>query len=240
MRWRKRRFRPVWWGFVLAAAGCAAGIALGNWQLGRAGERRAAEGRFQAALRAPALEIPARPEAAAEYIGKRIAASGEFVPAHTVLLEHKIRHGRLGYEVVTPLRLRASVLHVAVNRGWIPADPRPGVLPEIRTPVGEQHIEGLALERLPQALRADSAPEQGKVVQNFRIEDFQAATGLPLLPVVIEQWTGPDDGLVREWPRPGAGAEKNEMYALQWYSLAALSIVLFVVLSFRDERATDA
>jgi len=212
-------------------------VALGNWQSRRADERRAAEARFEAALRAPALEIPSLPGPAASYIGKRVAANGEFAPAHTVLLEYKIRHGRLGYEVVTPLRLRGSALHVAVNRGWVPANPRPGVLPEIRTPAGEQRIEGLALKRLPQALQAGPAQEQGTTVrQNLRLEEFQDATGLALLPIVIEQWSDSDDGLMREWPQPGAGAEKNEMYALQWYSLAALCVVLFVVLSFRDER----
>jgi surfeit locus 1 family protein len=222
---------------LLAISGCAAGVALGNWQSRRADQRHAAEARLEAASRAPALEIASPPGPAATYVGKRVAAGGEFVRAHTVLLEHKIRHGRLGYEVVTPLRLHGSALHVAVNRGWIPADPRPGVLPEVRTPSGELRIEGLALERLPQALQAGTARERGKVLQNFRVEEFQSATGLTLLPLVIEQWSEVDDGLAREWPRPGAGAEKNEMYALQWYSLAALSVVLFVVLSFRNDRS---
>ena len=36
----------------------------------------------------------------------------------------------------------------------------------------------------------------------------------------------------------GSGAEKNENYALQWYSLAALSIVLWIVLSFRRDAPT--
>ena len=35
------RFRPPWWAVLLAAIGCAAGIALGNWQTGRAAEKRA-------------------------------------------------------------------------------------------------------------------------------------------------------------------------------------------------------
>ena len=39
--------------------------------------------------------------------------------------------------------------------------------------------------------------------------------------------------LLREWPRAGPGPEKNEMYSLQWFSLAALAVVLAVVLSFR-------
>lgn len=237
MRWRDRAFRPTWWGFALAAAGCAAGVALGNWQSRRADERRAAQASVQAAARAPALEISPLRRAAEDYVGRRVAATGEFSRAHTVLVENKIRRGRLGYEVVTPLRLRGSELHVAVDRGWIAADPRAGVLPAVRTPAGEQRIEGLALARLPQALQAGPGKGQGNVVQNFRVEEFRAATGIALLPFVIEQWSESGDGLLREWPQPGARAEKNEMYALQWYSLAVLAVVLFVVLSFRDERS---
>jgi cytochrome oxidase assembly protein ShyY1 len=45
---------------------------------------------------------------------------------------------------------------------------------------------------------------------------------------VIEQHSGLDDGLVRDWSRPDAGVEKHESYALQWYSLAVLSIVLLL------------
>jgi cytochrome oxidase assembly protein ShyY1 len=56
--------------------------------------------------------------------------------------------------------------------------------------------------------------------------------------MVIEQHSDTGDGLLRDWPRPDSGAEKNEAYSFQWYSLATLAIVLLVVLSFRkDERA---
>src|SRR2546422_1024279 len=41
------------------------------------------------------------------------------------------------------------------------------------------------------------------------------------------------DGLLREWPRADAGIERHESYALQWYSLAALAVILAAVLSFR-------
>jgi cytochrome oxidase assembly protein ShyY1 len=47
---------------------------------------------------------------------------------------------------------------------------------------------------------------------------------------------GPADGLLREWLRPDAGIEKHAAYALQWYSLAALAVVLAVVLSFRKNE----
>ena len=234
-----RTFRPKWWGFALAVAGCAAFIALGNWQARRAEEKRALAARLDAAQRAPARALPARPVAASDYAQRRVAALGTFVPQYTVLLENKIHDGRLGYEVVTPLRLGQSPLHVLVDRGWVAAGARRDELPEIRTPPGELQIEGIALQRLPQAFEPEHRPPQGRVWQNLRLDEFAAATGLALQPVVIEQLSQIDDGLVRDWVRPDTGAERNASYALQWYSFAALAVILFLVQSFRRGQSSE-
>ena len=215
------RFRPRTWAFVLAVAGCAAGIALGNWQTGRAAEKRAA----QAAL-------------------KSVALSGEFLPQYTVLLDLRVHRGRSGYHVVQPLQLAGGQGHVIVLRGWVEADARRERLPNVVTPRGAHRIEGIALERLPQYLeqpRPDTCrPGPAPCVwQNLRIETFAAWSGLAVQPLVVEQTSALADGLVREWARPEATFLKNEMYALQWYSLAALSLILFLVLSFRREQTSS-
>jgi len=197
-------FRPRAWPLALAFAACAAGVTLGDWQSRRAGEKRALGARLE-----------------------QVSVRGEFVAGRTVLLDNKTRRGRVGYEVVTPLKLRDS-LHVLVNRGWIER----GRISELRTPAGEVQVEGIALEHLPHALELEKNTG-AKIRQNLDIAEFARETGLALQPRVIEQHGGPADGLLREWPRPGAGAEKNAAYALQWYSLAALAVVLAVVLSFR-------
>ncbi len=201
-------FRPRGWALALAAAACAAGIAAGNWQSRRAEEKRALGTQVQ-----------------------RIAVHGEFLPERTVLLDNKLRGGRVGYEVVTPLRL-ADGIHVLVNRGWIEARPRRDQLPEVGTPRGRIRVEGVVLERLPQPMRL-SEKSSGRVRQSVDLKEFAVETGLPLQAFVIEQHAGIADGLLREWPRPDAGAEKHAGYALQWYSLAALAVVLALVLSFR-------
>jgi len=53
---------------------------------------------------------------------------------------------------------------------------------------------------------------------------------------VSAQWQYLPDGLARAWPPPDSGAQMHQSYALQWYSFAALSVALFVVLSFRRAR----
>ncbi len=84
-------------------------------------------------------------------------------------------------------------------------------------------------------LELKSATTTGTVWQNLDPARFAAATGLGVLPVVIEQ-TGASlhpDGLVRDWPAPDFGVEKHWIYMMQWYAFAGLAVVLWLVLNFR-------
>ena len=227
-------FRPRAWAFAAAAAACAAGIALGSWQAGRADEKRALGVQLERAFQAPPLEIPDGRIDPRDYVMKHVAARGRFDDEHTVYLDNKLRRGRAGYEVVTPLRLDG--VSVLVNRGWVEAGRTRAVLPRVPAPAGEVRVEGLALAHLAHALEIGPAP-RGKVRQNVDLADFERETGLRLQPIVIEQHSPAPDGLTRDWPRPDVGIEKHESYALQWYSLAALAVVLFVALSFRRAGA---
>jgi len=205
-------FRPPWWGAALAVAGCAAGVALGNWQSDRAAQKRAG--------------------ASAE----QIAVRGEFIPKYTIYMDNKVHRGNSGYHIVQPLRL-AGGTHVLVNRGWTLAGASRDRLPEIRTPAGEIALSGLRLQRFAQAYAPPGLPSlagpQGKVWQNVTREQFSAWSGLTLESYVIEQHSAADDGLVRDWPVAEIGAGKNDAYALQWYALATLSLILFFVLNIK-------
>jgi surfeit locus 1 family protein len=226
-------FRPRAWPFALAVAACAAGIALGHWQAGRAAEKRALGARLEQALRSAPIEIGPGllPDDRLAY--EHVAARGRLIVEHTIYLDNKLRRGRPGYEVVTPLRLNGT--HVLVNRGWVEAGPSREALPEVPPPAGEVRVEGLALAYLPHVLQV-GPPPRGKVRQNLDVDSFAQETGLQLQPIVIQQHSPAPDGLLREWPRPDTGIEKHESYALQWYSLAGLAVVLFLVLSFRRAR----
>jgi surfeit locus 1 family protein len=202
-------FRPRAWPFAAAALACAAFIALGTWQTRRAEEKRSLGAQVQ-----------------------HVSVTGTFLPKYSVMLDNKLRHGKAGYEVLTPLRLAGSDLHVLVNRGWVQAPPTRDVLPEVRTPPGEIRIEGVAIERLPRLLNVEKN-EKGRVRQSLELQAFGAQTGLRLEPRIIEQHSTTDDALLREWPRPDAGVAMHKSYALQWYSFAALAVILAFVFSFR-------
>jgi cytochrome oxidase assembly protein ShyY1 len=77
---------------------------------------------------------------------------------------------------------------------------------------------------------------QNAIVQNLDIAEFARASKLAMLPFVLQQSTDTHDGLTRDWPRPSAGAERHRGYAFQWFALAAMAFLFFVVTGFRRAR----
>ena len=129
-----------------------------------------------------------------------------------------------------------------VNRGWVAAGPRRDVLPKFPTPAGLQSLEGIALAPSGRyfELAADhaaggrAAAAVEPVWQNLNFERYADTTRLALQPFLLRQTSASDDGLARIWERPDRGVDIHRGYAFQWYSLAALILVLYVVLNLRS------
>jgi surfeit locus 1 family protein len=230
-RWR---FRPALAVTAAAVAFCALTVALGLWQARRAAEKEALQTALDLRAAEPPLTLPPVPGRWDAVAMRRVAARGEYVERFGILLDNKVHRGRVGYQVVTPLRLAGGNLHVLVNRGWIAAGRTRGDLPKVPVPAGAQVVEGVAVEPSARVyeLAAADAP-RGTVWQNLVLERYAAWSGLELVPVVLQQTNDARDGLVREWERPDAGAGRHRSYALQWFSLAALTAILYVVLNLK-------
>jgi len=225
---------------LAAAAGIALTLVAASWQLGRAHEKEGLAARVEVLAREPAVSLTTAEVRAADVEGRRVAARGRFEPEYAVLIDNRIRRGVAGYHVLMPLAIEGGRRHVLVNRGWVAAPSHREQLPQLRTPPGQHDVEGRVLEHFPRAYAPSGAKPEGRVWQNVEATTFAVWSGLKLESYVLEQHSPLADGLARNWPRPDAGAEKNESYALQWYSLAALSSILFVVLSIRRERKPAA
>jgi surfeit locus 1 family protein len=226
-----RGTRLRFWG-ITAVALAVIGVttALGAWQLGRAHQRLALE---QALLRqqqrAPVGEqalLGATP--ATHLLQRPIVVRGTWAPRHTVFLDNRQMEGKVGFFVVTPLLLEGSGRPVLVERGWVQRNfERRDALPAIPTPAGVVTVHG-RIAPPPPKLYDFGGPPTGVIRQNIDLPRFRAETGLPLLDLAVRQ-TGADpaDGLLRDWPEPAGGAETNYGYAFQWWSLAALTAILY-------------
>ncbi|HXF65085.1 MAG TPA: SURF1 family protein, partial [Burkholderiales bacterium] len=163
----------------------------------------------------------------------RVTVRGRFVPRHAVFLDNRVLRGVAGYHVVMPLAIGGGPLHVLVNRGWVAAGPDRSRLPEVRTPEGPVELTGLALVPGGRFLELSSRVIEGPVWQNLTIERYREAVPIPVQPVMIQQESDLEDGLVREWSPPDLGVERHYGYAFQWLAIAATILALYLVTHVR-------
>jgi surfeit locus 1 family protein len=218
---------------VAALAGVLLTARLGVWQLDRAAQKN----ELQAALDSrrvlpplPAVEL-ARDAAAAEAQHHRaVRLEGRWLAERTVYLENRPMNGRPGFLAVTPLRLDDGSA-VLVQRGWLPRDPMDRTRIVAAPPAPGRVVVQGRIAPAPGRLYEFEAVASGPIRQNLDLEGYARETGLLLRPLTVVQEDGqppPDDGLLREWPRPAAGVHKHYGYAFQWFALSALILGLYV------------
>jgi surfeit locus 1 family protein len=217
---------------LVALACCALTLSLGLWQTRRATEKETLQARLNALAAEPAVSLSPQRVSAEAYALRRVTVRGEYVARYTILLDNRVYRGRVGYEVVSPLRIAGGEMCVLVNRGWAPAGRTREELPDIAIPAGEQTIEGIAVVPSTQIYELGAEAPEARVWQNLVLDRYRTWSKLELQAVVIQQTNDAGDGLVRDWPRRDIGADRHRGYALQWFSLALLTVVLYVALNF--------
>jgi cytochrome oxidase assembly protein ShyY1 len=236
------RFRLI--PFLATVLLVALGILLGNWQQGRAAQKIALRDRIAQRSAEPPLELGPviTPLAPLEF--RRVRVTGEFLPGWPVFLDNRPNQGRSGFYLLMPFKITGSNTHVLVARGWLPADPTVHTrLPAYTTPRGQVTIEGMVTGSVGRVLQLGATPplQPNAVVQNLEPAAFAQATGLTVQPFFVEQ-TGPQEpggALLRDWPAPSTGIEKHKGYAFQWYALAVMAFLFFVMTGFRSGTKHD-
>lgn len=204
-------------------------LAAAVWQLGRAHEKE----RLAATLAALAADTPVSltpSEVRAQDVEwRRVTASGRFAPRYGVLIDNRVRRGVPGFHVVMPLAIEGGERYVLVNRGWIAGSPDRARPPEVRTPPGTVRVTGLAVRPSSRFLELSADVTEGNVWQNLTLERYRRAFPIALQPVVIQQQSPLDDGLLREWDPPDLGVARHYGYAFQWLALACTVLAIYLV-----------
>ena len=227
------RFRTSLWPTLAAIAGVVATVALGNWQLGRGHEKAALAQRIDTASHDAPIGLTGAEVRADDVVWRRVEASGRFEPKYAVLIDNRIVRGAVGYYVVMPLKIEGSERYVLVNRGWVAGTGSRGTLPQIATPAQTVRITGLATAPSKRYLELSTKTVEGNVWQNLTLERYRATVPIALQPVVIQQDSKLDDGLVREWSAPDLGIDKHYAYAFQWFVMAAAIVIIYIACNVR-------
>ena len=248
---------------VAALAAAAITARLGFWQLDRASQKQALQAMIESRATQPLLtegDLAALPEEAAAQHHRLARLQGTWLPAYTVFLENRPMNGRAGFYVLMPLRLPDGST-VLVQRGWQPRDLRDRTITQpIPVDEGSMVLVQGRVAPPPSRLMDFAGAQAGPIRQNVALNELQQEWSIPLRPVTLLQLepslrcevgagTAPTcvqaeaDGLLREWPVVVATADKNRGYAVQWFALSALVVLLYawfqIVLPRRRARSTD-
>jgi cytochrome oxidase assembly protein ShyY1 len=239
---RPGRLLAPHWAVLLASLALFAGfLALGRWQWQRGDERSA---QFASFVEADAVPVAA----SAQTIGSlprytRVRVEGTYDPSRQFLLDNRTRDGRAGYEVLTPFALEDGAL-LLVNRGWIAFSGYRDRPPDVTFEAGGLDAVTGRLDELPTpGLSSGRAPPSGtwpKITTFPTMAELAAALGTDRL---ASRMLLLDDhapaGYAREWRPGGLPPSRHYGYAIQWWSFAALLVVLHLVLTLRRRKAAS-
>ena len=229
-------FRFRWVPFIAATLAVAVGVSLGNWQLRRAEQKLALQEQMSA--RAEFVPVNANalaPEQPPEEF-RRVVAEGEFISSWVVYLDNRPYQGKAGFYLLMPFKLAGSEQSVLVLRGWFPRDATDRErIPTIAVPKGVIRLEGRVRTTTGKLMQLGeaSALQPGAIAQNVDVADFARASNLSLQTFIIEQTNDAADDLVRDWPTPSVGIDTHKGYAFQWYALAFVAAVFFLLTGFK-------
>ncbi|MBL8520585.1 MAG: SURF1 family protein [Betaproteobacteria bacterium] len=230
MRPSALEFRPRWVPTLATLLVMAVTGYLGQWQQGRAEEKRQLQAENESRGRLGPIQLN-KTSRASELRFRAARAVGRWHASGPVFVDNRVHGGRAGFYVLAPLELQDGGL-VLVQRGWIARDASYPKAPAYAAPQGTVHVTGRLDVPSARFVEWTTVPAQGNVWQNLTPERFRSATGLDVLPFLLVEDPSPAN-LAHVAVEPAARAGKHVEYMWTWYALCMTALVLWVMMNLR-------
>jgi surfeit locus 1 family protein len=219
---------------VLALIGICLLCGLGCWQLARAKQKSLLLQTFAArTAHSPLSEQDIAKSGDLRFYRARL--TGRFDNAHSILLDNKVFHGKVGYEVYTPFLVTGTRQVILVDRGFLPLGASRSQLPVIPNIFGTVSILGVL--NLPSAyISLGKMTDNVQVSWPLRVEYIDLAQLSKLMSNALFTHAlilDPKDksALPLEWQIVTMSPEKHVGYAIQWFALALTLLIIFLALN---------
>lgn len=224
------------WRFgILALLCCLFFSRLGAWQLARADEKKQLLlSQQQLATQVP-IDWKSGNTLPIQY--QPIRVKGHFLPV-TLLLDNQHYQHQFGYDVLSPLIVDKGKV-ILIDRGFVPAHANREIVPSVSTSTGDVEIVGStyfpsdknwALGNIFDKKQASLAVIElidARVVGQFLHKS--------VYPFIIRLHPEAADGFVREWPVVSMPPSRHLGYAVQWFAMALVSLMLYIILSIKKK-----
>jgi surfeit locus 1 family protein len=233
MRFGAYEFSPALWPTIITLLLVPLFIGLGVWQLERASWKQGLVDTHADRARLSPVSLDSLHDLRDVEPYRRVFVRGYYDMEHQLLLDNRTYEGYAGYHVLTPLRLADSGKTVLVNRGWIPVGNSRAVLPDIPGTTGEVLVDATIQVPPTKLFRLGAMDEENKgwpqVVQQIEMNELEQRLGYPLQQLILLLDKDDEFGFIRDWkPVYGVTPDKHRAYAVQWFTLAAVLLMIFI------------
>ena len=225
--------RRLWVPALSTLAMLAVLLGLGTWQVRRLAWKRHILDEIAAAEQAPAVPLPAQPGAF-----QKVAVQGRLRTDLTALYGAEVhdtpRGPVIGGQLIVPLE-RAGAPPVLVDIGWVPSERTA----PLDLPQGETTIDGFVRPAERPGLFSATDNPAARLFYTLDPVAIGAALGLKVVAPFTLVAMGPTPP--RGWPEPAHHLPRplnnHLQYALTWYGLALVLVVVFVAYVRKGGRA---
>ena len=213
---------------------------LGMWQLDRARQKEARHAEYVANQRlAPCASLGCLSVLAGQTtsLGHRVTLSNPDWMPQRILLDNQVHQGKAGYLLLQVLDTRPAIL---VQRAWVGAAPERDELPPMPTfEEGDLLRAALAWPPATGLQFAATAPAEPMGPDTVRLQSLDrqslsALLGREIAPMILRELPVGAGGPMRPWREPASGADRHRAYALQWFSMSA--VLVLVYWNYRRQR----
>ncbi|HCM1319099.1 TPA: SURF1 family protein [Vibrio parahaemolyticus] len=215
-------------------------VKLGFWQLERGQEKQALEQAILARADAPYQSLTSvldnndwREESV---IGVKVQAEAKPEPLPVVLLDNQTFQGKVGYLAYQVVSVGQDPITLALlELGFVEGLRTRDSLPTVTTLKSPTNVTGRLYRKSMNPLSSELMPEMGEGirVQNLNVSELNELLNVELMPAVLqpdnlENWAYPFP-----WnPLPLTSA-KHFVYAVQWFVMAGVFLLLTMVVCIR-------
>jgi surfeit locus 1 family protein len=213
-------------------------LSLGIWQLNRAEYKADTQQALQSSLELVEIEIATPLGKDTNYRFRHARLKGYFDGKHQYLLDNRVEKGRPGFLIITPFVYASGKAVILVNRGWLPLGETRQALPDISVAKKPLVIRGILADipgKLPNFGIADivSDGQWPRVIRDVEIEQISSELGYTMPPYLLQLSGENGSAYAQNWQPVASGPEKSKSYAIQWFGMALVILILFIGLNSR-------
>jgi surfeit locus 1 family protein len=229
-------FKLSWTSMSLMVLGVSVFLGLGCWQCHRADEKRMMLAQYENERHQPPRVWQVGAVNPTQYQHLKVAGRYE---QRFFLLDNQYHQHEWGYHVLSPFQVNEHTV-LLVDRGWVKGEPLREHFPKVISPKDNQMISGEVYyarnNRWVNEVEPQKIDSGGWVIAQFEPQKIEKILHQHVEPFMIRLSNKEPHGWARNWQIVAMPPERHHAYAFQWFSLAAMVVVVFLVTSLKRDN----